>query len=115
MMGNSNEAVKKIDDVSEAIGGLKAIAESIEKKIDNVDRSVTDLIRSDGAQEAAIKSAHKRIDDMGIVWDAMNAVVKEHEALKNKAFGIIAVLGVVVGAIGAGLSKLVSMWMSHGN
>lgn len=89
-----------IHEISAAIGELKALAQSTNDGLESVLARMDQIIRNDGAQDQKISSAHRRLDELKKEQDDIKKLVLDHEALKNKGIGVIAIVGLIFAAIG---------------
>lgn len=85
--------------INEFMGEMKTHIVHIREKVDVMGDKVDTLNNQSVEQKIKIDSAHKRID-------TLHDKVKGHEELKNKGLGVLTVLSLVIGTIGAGISKL---------
>lgn len=65
---------------------------------DKLDKVLDRLVAVSNASE----KANSRIDEI-------EPMVEEHDALKNKGLGIVAFVGLLFGALGSGLAKLLGV------
>lgn len=96
-----------LDHISQAIGSVQASVDAVKGSVDNVAGRVDVLVKSDGAQDAKIDSAHARTDELVEAIQKLTVIVESHEALKNKAIGVGVILGAIAGFLGAVVWKLI--------
>lgn len=91
----------QIDEISEVIGKFQSNFDHILKSLNGIDSKVDRLTETGILQQASIKSAHKRLDEI-------TPVVREHEIIKNKGAGILTILGMVASFVGVFIGAVVS-------
>ena len=94
-----------IDELSRMIGKLQSDINYIRKSTDaidvKVDKTHEDMIRA----KVSVESAHKRIDEI-------SPHVQDFVKLKQRGLGIMGVLSLVFGFIGAFLGKILTVLMN---
>lgn len=89
-----------IDELSKTLGVISSDIKHLVNKTANIDDKVETLQNHSVEHKASTKAAHKRIDDIA-------PKVTEHENLKNKGIGILAVISIVFGILGNAISKVI--------
>ena len=89
-----------IDELSKTLGVISSDIKHLVGKTSSIDQKVEKLQNSNTHNEIAVKSAHERLDEV-------IPKVQEHENIKNKGLGVIAVMGTIFGALGSYLAKFI--------
>jgi methyl-accepting chemotaxis protein len=111
----------KLDDISEAIGALRAEVKNLGQKIDRVDRNAEENNRAASEHRSAI---HKRVDDLVEEVGDMKSdvslmkttvadsklVTDEVKQWKQRGIGALFVTGIASAAVGGIIVGFVSYW-----
>jgi hypothetical protein len=102
------EAMSGLDDISEAIGQLRATIEHIRRNTEvingKLDRTTELCILADQSS----KAAHQRIDGItDSINDTIAPKVDAHERFQNKQIGIVASVTFIISLIGTGVGKFI--------
>jgi chromosome segregation ATPase len=92
--------MKEIDEISQKLGSfethIKTTSDNVRKILKSQEKLTKDVI----LQGSDLDSAHKRIDSTKEDIKVLEDTVESHEAVKNKAVGIVSAAGVFGGALG---------------
>jgi predicted nucleic acid-binding Zn-ribbon protein len=93
----------ELDQLSIVIGRLEADIKHIRSSTDVMNEKVNNINDHTIRQEASVKSAHKRIDHITTEFKDVKNKVDNHENLKNKGIGLIAIVGIAVSTAGTAI------------
>lgn len=88
-----------IDELSKTLGTMQSDIAHIRNQTSSIDGKVSKTNEKMIIAETAIKSAHRRLDDL-------QEKVDNHEDIKNKGVGALTILATVIGIIGAIVAKV---------
>lgn len=92
-----------IDELSRTLGEMQADILHIRKSTDAIDTKVDRAHENVIALKSSAKQAHKRLDDI-------YPHVEDYKKMKQRGYGIIAVMGVIFGSAGGILIKALKLF-----
>jgi hypothetical protein len=99
------ENVGQIDEISQLLGSMQADIVHIRRNTELTEAKMDKVSEGMIRQDASIRSAHKRIDEL-------EPIVDDYQGIKQKGIGALTIIGAICGFVGALVGKIISLFFA---